>query len=178
MNQKLPALSAACLLALAGTGSASEPPRHDFECDTPAGHFSYWNRTVSGPGIDVTGAVTVNELRTDKKWIPVALVSLRGGADERENFGLRLYTLPKVPDNYFLEIVKPSGNEKLGLGLVPSTKDAIPFELHLDGSGQIRVSLAGLEATTPVGDFKASSLQMSCSTGDFEFKDVVVKDAG
>ena len=42
MNQKI--LMSACLLAIAATSGATEPPKQNFECDTLAGHFSYWNR--------------------------------------------------------------------------------------------------------------------------------------
>ena len=173
MNPRI--LLATCLLAIAGTSGATDAPRQNFECDTLAGHFSYWNRTVSAATIDVAGTLTVNELRKDKKWTPTALVVLEG-ADGKARFGIHLYTIPKITDMYFIEIVKTDGNEKLGLGLVPSTKDPLPFALHLDGNGQLRVSLAGFDATTPVGNFKPSSVQFSCSTGDFEFKDFVIQE--
>ena len=171
MNGKSLAMAAACLLALNGTSRAADPPRQSFECDTPPGHFSYWNRTVTGAPIDLSSMLTVNELRKDSKWIPTVLVVLQGGADGSTRFGVHLYTVPKVSDTYFLELVKPGGNEKLGLGFVPSSKEPMPFFIHLDGSGQLHVGLAGLEASTSVGDFKPSSVEFSCSTGDFEFKD-------
>jgi len=178
MKKKSLALSAAGLIALATTSGASEPAQQNFECDTPAGHFSYWNRTLSGGPIDITGTLTVNDLGKDKKWVPVAFVALRGGPEEKTHFGIRLSTLAKVPDTYFLRMVKPGGEEALGLGFVPSTKDAIPFAIHLDGAGQLRVSLAGFDASTPVGDFKPTRLEFSCSTGDFEFKNFVVTESG
>ena len=80
-------------------------------------------------------------------------------------------TVPKVPDTYFLELVKPGGNEKLGLGFVPSSKEPMPFSLHLDGSGQLHIGLAGLEASTSVGNFKPWRAEFSCSTGDLEFNE-------
>jgi len=177
MNKKSLVLSSACWSALTGTVSASEPPRQNFECDTPAGHYSYWNRTVSGAPIDIEGTLTVNELGKDKKWSPVALVALRGGPEGKTQFGIRLSALAKITESYFLRIVKPGGEEALGLGLVPSTNDAIPFAIHLDGAGQLRVSFAGFEASTAVGDFKPTRIEFSCSTGDFEFKDFVIREA-
>lgn len=177
MNKKSLGLAAAGLSALGGISAAAEPPRHNFECDTPPGHYSYWNRTLSGAPIDIEGTVTVNELGKDKKWTPVVLIALKGGPEGRTHFGIRLSTLAQVTDNYFLRIVKPGGEEALGLGLVPATKDAIPFAIHLDAAGQLRVSFAGFEASTPVGDFKPASVEFSCSTGDFEFKDFFIKEA-
>jgi hypothetical protein len=64
----------------------------------------------------------------------------------------------------------------LGLGVVPATKDPTPFGIHLDGAGQVTVSFGGLEASVPSGDFKPASVQFSCSTGDFEFKDFVIQE--
>ncbi len=174
MNRKM-VLSAAWLLAFAASAGAAEPGRHSYECDTPAGHFSYWSRTLSGTAIDVAGKLSVHELRKDDKWSPTVFVVLQGGTDEKSRFGIRLYTVPKTPDAFFLELVKPGGTEKLGLGLMPSTQEPIPFELHLDAS-QLRVTFAGLDATSPVGSFKATSIKFSCSTGDFEFKDFTVEE--
>jgi hypothetical protein len=162
----------ACLLVLTTSGAA-EPPRQNFECDTPGGHFSYWNRTISASKIDITGSLTVNEVRKDGKWTPTALAAVQSA--DKANFGVRLYVLPKVKDMYFLEIMTPSGNEKLGLGFIPATKDPLPFAVHLD-AGEVKVSVAGLEATSPLGDFKPAGIQLSCSTGDFEFKDVVIQE--
>jgi hypothetical protein len=173
MNRKIPLI--ACLLAFAGMSVATEPPRQNYECDTPAGHFGYWNRTVSASKIDVTGTLTVNELRKDGKWIATALVVLRG-ADEKARFGVHLYTLPKIKDMYFVEIVKPSGNEKLGLGVMPATKEPLPFAIHLDGADQLTVSLGSFDASVPAGDFKSASIEFSCSTGDFEFKDFAIQE--
>jgi len=176
MKHKTLALSAACLASLSGAALASEPARHSYECDTPAGHFSYWRRTLAGKSIDVEGKLTVNELRKDGKWSPTAFVVLQGGSDDKTRFGIRLYTVPKAPDSFFLEIVKPGGNEKLGLGLVPSTQEPISFELHLDDAGQFRVVFAGFQSSAAVGDFRPTSIQFSCSTGDFEFKDFAISE--
>jgi len=165
---------AACLILTAGICAASEPPKQDFECDTPGGHFSYWKRTVTGGPIDITCTLTVNELRKDGKWTPTVHVLLKGG--DKASFGVHLFTVAKADKMFFIEFMKPGGNEKLGLGFVPSTQDPIPFEIHLDASGQVRVSFAGSEASAPAGEFKASELQLSCSTGDFEFKDFVVRE--
>ena len=174
MKHKSLALSAACLLTI--TAAAAEPVRHSYECDTPAGHFSYWRRTLTGKSIDVEGKLTVNELRKDAKWTPTTFVVLQGGPDDKTRFGIRLYTVPKAADLFFLEIVTPGGNEKLGLGMIPSTQEPISFELHLDDSGQFRVVFAGLESSARSGDFRPASIQFSCSTGDFEFKDFAIEE--
>lgn len=82
--------------------NAADEVRHDFECDTPSGHFSYWKRSVSGSEIEISGDVTVNDM--------------------------------------------------------------------------LKVTVAGSEASTNVGAFKPNSVELSFSTGDFEFNNVVVTE--
>jgi hypothetical protein len=64
----------------------------------------------------------------------------------------------------------------IGLGSIPATKDPIPFRMSLDASGLLKVTLAGSDASTQLGDFKPESIEISCSTGDFQFDDVIVKE--
>jgi hypothetical protein len=173
MNRTIPLTAG--LLAFSAMSVATEPPRQNYECDTPAGHFGYWNRTAPLSKIDITGALTVKELRPNGKWIPTALVALQS-ADEQVFFGIRVYMLPKIEDTYFAEIMKPSGNEKLGLGVIPATKDPLQFEIHFDGAGQLKVRLGGLEGSASAADFKPASIEFSCSTGDFNFKDFVIQE--
>jgi hypothetical protein len=68
------------------------------------------------------------------------------------------------------------GSEKIGLGIIPRTKDPIPFTLRIDSTGLLKATVAGNEASTNLGDFKPDSMQLSCSTGDFEFTDVTVNE--
>jgi hypothetical protein len=156
---------------------AADESRHAFECDTPAGHFSYWKRSVSSAVLEVSGKVRVNGLLKDKKWSPGANVFVvQRGKDTTAQFGLRLYVVMKTPDMLFLELLKIGGREAIGLGLVPRTSDPVPFTLLLDATGLLKVSLAGMEGSTNLGAFKPDSIELSCSTGDFEFTDVVVTE--
>ena len=140
------------------------------------GAFSYWNRTVSSREIEIAGKITVNELREDKKWSPGAHVYFRGGKEKSAALGLRIYALLKTPDMLFLELRKVEGSEKIGLGFIPRTQDPIPFTLRIDSSGLLKATVAGAEATANLGDFKPDSVELSCSTGDFEFTDVTVNE--
>jgi len=161
-------------LAASGACLADEPV-HSFECDTPPGHYSYWTQSLSPGPIEITGTVTVNELRADKKWSPLASVMLDGGADRKTSIGVRLSAILKVTDMYFIEMRKPDGREPLGLGgMIPRTQDPIPFSVALD-AGKLVVKIAGSEASADVGDFTPQTLRLNCSTGDFEFKNVVIR---
>ncbi len=162
-------------LATSGASFAEEPV-HSFACDTPPGHFSNWTQSLSPGPVEITGTLTVNELRTDKKWSPVAGVMLEGGADGQTSVGLRLLAILKVTDMYFIEMRKPDGREAMGLGgMIPRTQDPIPFSVSLDAGGKLVVRIAGEEASTDVGAFQLRGLALSCSTGDFEFKSVTIR---
>jgi hypothetical protein len=156
--------------------AAGEDVRYAFECDTPAAHFSYWNRSVSSGVIEISGKLTVNALLEDKKWSPGAHVFFRAGKEKPRTVGLRIYAITKTPDLLFLEMLKMEGSEKIGLGLMPRTKEPIPFTLQIDSTGLLKATVAGSEASANLGDFKPDSLQLSCSTGDFEFTDVTVNE--
>jgi hypothetical protein len=175
---KIRRIALACLAtALPLVCAAADEVRHDFECDTPAGHFSYWKRSVSGSEIEISGKVTVNELRKDKKWSPAANVFVaRRGDDRTSQYGLRLYAIMKTPDLVFLELLKVGGRDMIGLGPIPRTDKPVPFSLKLDAAGTLTVTVAGSEASTNVGTFKPNSVELSCSTGDFEFTNVVVTE--
>lgn len=164
-------------LFLMSAGAFAEEPRaFNYECDTPAGHFSYWNGTVSGGEIEISGKVTVNDLLKDKKWSPGASITLRDKKERPSRFGIRVYAVMKTPDLVFLELLKVGGHEAIGLGLIPRTKKPIPFTLRLDATGLLKATIAGADASTNLGDFKAASFELGCSTGDFEFTDVTVTE--
>jgi len=165
-----------CLATAASSlAAAADPPRYAFECDTPPGHYSYWHRTVTGSEISITGQVTVNELGTDKKWIPVVNVMLSNEKDEH-SYGIHISAIAKTPDLLILRLRKVDGSDAIGLGFMPRTKDPIPFMLRLDASGALTASVGGVEAATALGAFKPSMLELSCSTGDFEFTAVRVEE--
>lgn len=154
----------------------AEPSRYDFECDTPAGHFSFWQRTTSGGEITVAGMMTVHEVRKDRKWSAVANIVLTTHTDARRRFGIHVYADRSVSDQLFLSLLKVGGQDPIGLGFLPRGKDPIPFKLKLDASGLLTASVAGVEASTPLGAFKPEKLELACSTGDFHFSNIVVSD--
>jgi hypothetical protein len=171
--------TAIALMSAAGaTCMAAEPPRHTFECDTPAGHFSYWTQTLAGGQVEVTGKVSFNELRADKKWSPIVNVYLRDGKDRSVAYGMRFSALAKVQDFFVAKLLTPGGEEAIGGlgGVMPRTKEPVPFTLRLDAGGAMTVTVAASEAVAQLGTFKPATVELSCSTGDFEFTDVTITD--
>lgn len=169
-------LTQALLGAAFATSASAAEPRHTFECDTPAGHFSYWKRTVSSAELEVSGKIRVKEILKDKKWSSVAFVSLRSRKSPSGDYGLRLYSVANSPGELFLELLKVGGHQAIGVGPIPVTKKPIPFTLSLDADGLLKVTIAGSDTSTPLGAFKPETFELSCSTGDYEFSDVVVTE--
>ena len=157
-------------------GAAAENPRNDFECDTPTGHFTSWTRSVSSRAIEISGKVVLNEVREDKKWTTVANVLLRHGKDRAGRFGIRFYTDKDTTNLLYIELSKIGGRVPIGTGSTHHSKKPIAFALRLDAAGLLTAAVAGSEASTQLVDFKPDSFEINCSTGDFEFTDVVVSE--
>ena len=156
--------------------AATDNPRHTFECDTPAGHFSQWTRSVSNGAIEISGKVVLNEVREDKKWTTVANVLLRHGKDRAGRFGIRFYTDKETSNLLYIELLKIGGRAPIGTGSTRHSKKPISFTLRLDTTGLLTAAVAGSEASTQLADFKPDSFEINCSTGDFEFTDVTVSE--
>jgi hypothetical protein len=156
--------------------AAADEPRHAFECDTPAGHFSHWTRSVSSGAIEISGKVVLNEVREDKKWTTVANVLLRHGKDRGSRFGIRFYTDKETSNLLYVELLKIGGRAPIGTGSTRHSKKPIAFTLRLDATGLLTAAVAGSEASTQLVDFKPDLFEINCSTGDFDFTDVTVSE--
>jgi hypothetical protein len=164
----------AVLASLATGAHAADPPSYSYDCDTAAGRYAHWTRTVSGSEITIAGKLRVLELLKHEKWNPVASILLRGTGERPPPFGIRLFVSKASSDQFSLELMKVGGRDAIGTGEIPRTKKPIPFTLHLDSSGTLKVSIAGIESSTTLGTFKPATFELSCSTGDFEFTDTTV----
>jgi|SRR5580692_2531265 hypothetical protein len=60
------------LSACAVTPRGSES--YYFDCDTPAGDFSEWNRTIAGTSFRITGSIELRSPRDDTRWQPTGSV--------------------------------------------------------------------------------------------------------
>jgi len=154
--------------------TAAEEVRYNFECDTPAAHFSYWKRTVSSSEIEISGKVAMRVLREDEKFIPIANIVLRKGKERTGRFGIRFFVSAKSPDRISVELLKVGGHDAIGTGSLPNNKKPIPFSLRLDSSGMLKATVAGSEASTMIGPFEPETFELSCSTSEINFTDVTV----
>jgi hypothetical protein len=163
-------------LLLPAFALAADAPTYGFECDTMAGHFSSWTRSVTTKEITVKGSIAVNEIRPDKKWVATASVLLRGDARHRDSYGIRLYVPSKEPDIVVVELLKIGGNSPIGAASIPRTKKALPFTLALTPTGTLKATLGDGAASVELGAFTPGKIVLGCSTGDFSFADVGIAE--
>lgn len=166
-------------LTLPPFAHGAEPVTYSFECDTPAGHYSDWTRSVSTTDIRATGKITVNEIRDGGKWMPAAGIMIRGEQDGKEAVaGVSLSGSKQMPDKIFVSIYTPGEADSKNLGTVPATTTEFRFEVTLDDKGLLRVSLGGFAGTRQLEGFKPGKLALNCSTGDFEFSEIGIVESG
>jgi len=168
----LPLLAAAFPLGC----NARDPVKHEFECDTPAGHRSYWSRSVNSKEIEISGKVALAEERDHERWLPVAFIVLRDDDDRDKGYGIRLYVSRKTPNAINMDLRKLGGHIDIGTGSISNSSRPIPFSLKLDASGLLQAKVAGKEASTMLGAFVPKAVELSCSTAEFHFTDIKVTE--
>jgi hypothetical protein len=173
MNATLVFAIGACLLP--GLASAEEPT-YGFECDTPPGHYSYWTHSISSSHMTVAGTVTVNEKREDPKWNPTIGVLLYPLNEPGRPFGLQIFELNAQKDVLFLRLTVPGSDDEAPFAMIPSDTKSIPFRLSIAADGTLEVTAAGKSTSRKLEGFRPKRLQLSCSTGDFEFLDIKVSE--
>ena len=92
------------------------------------GSFLVLKRTLTGGAVEVSGKVSFNEMRSDKKWSPVVNIYLRDENDRSVAYGIQLTALAKVQDFVIAKLRKPGGQDPIGGlgGVMPRTKEPIP----------------------------------------------------
>lgn len=170
------------LLVLTGcvsTASRRPPAEHYFDCDVPPGKFSEWSRTVSAKALRISGTLELVEPRHDPRWIPAANVFIgeKGGASAG---GLRAYLDWRSPEVLHFVLMgrgaPPSGQDVLSLPWQEGQEQFTPFIVTLSGSGELSVYAGGVAQTLQVSNSDIGSVQLSCSTAQFKFRDVIVEE--
>jgi hypothetical protein len=178
MNYRLVSMFVAAL-ALSPLARSADEVTYSFECDTPAAHWSDWTRTLTGAVVRASGKITVNEMRSDERWMPAASVMIRGKQEGKAAVaGVSLSGSKQKPDRIFISINSPGQSESLNIGTVASTTTEFTYEVTLDAKGLLQVSLGDQKSSAQLKDFKPEKFALSCSTGDFEFTETRVVDSG
>jgi hypothetical protein len=152
--------------------SASEA--YYFDCDTPPGKFSEWNRTIAAKTLHATGTIELKESRHDPRWYPVGSVWFVASG-EFDEAGIQAFVAPDSPDYLQVRLAKtvPRVDAPIFVSLI--WKDVpIPFSLSLSASNVLTATVAGKTQSITLAAFAPAKFSLACSTGDFHFKDVRV----
>jgi hypothetical protein len=166
------------LLTALLSGCAATPPRapapetYYFDCDVLPARFSEWNRTITLKSIQVAGTVQLIEPRLDERWWPVANILLLGDNDSSP-VGLEVAFDRKTPTEVHLSLSNQSASEE-GAEIVslPWRDAPISFALSLSDSGELRVTAGDKSLSLQLDGFEVRKLALSCSTGQFKFRNV------
>jgi hypothetical protein len=144
---------------------------YHFDCDVLPGRFSEWHGPIEpAETVRISGTVEVVSLRHDKRWRPVGSVFLRDLDGNR--VGLQVSVDWRDTDIFQLNLYS---GERKQIAEIPLTDENIPFELLLTRSGQLTATIAGHSQSTAIEYFDARRISLSCSSGQFTFRDVQVR---
>jgi len=166
------------LIALAGCASSPTPSHtapaeeYYYDCDTPGGHFSEWNRTVAQSAIDIHGFVQVIEPRQDAHWVPAANIVLYA-ADKTKSVALS-FIMPRFDAEQIQPTLKNYINSSTD-DTIPSLawkSGPIPFDVTLSKEGVFTITTDSESRSQSIGNFRPATFALSCSTGQFKFTKV------
>lgn len=147
-----------------------------FDCDVPAGKMSEWIGTIVPRLQHVEGSVELLEPRTHERWLPVASIFLFQGT---QKVGLQLYRDRQQQDKLQVAVLRPeSEGGRSVIASVPWEGAPIAFSLLTKQSGDVELAVAGKVALLGAKDIDVEKLALSCSSAQFEFKNVVVRSEG
>jgi hypothetical protein len=182
------------ILLLLISGSAAAAPPHDapaqvaspkfevgpgpFDLDLDAGSGGYEERFLQVPAgaFTVKGFIQFMTVRADAKWAPMAGVELMGPKDSFYA-GLIAFVLPNVPDKiqFAVRDERLHGLPDATFARVHLSDQSIPFELRLDKSGVLQVSVAGKPGRlVPVRPLEITRVRVLASTGHIRFSHIEI----
>ncbi len=160
-------IAAAALWAgMAAAPAAAVPINYD--CDTAPSSYSMIDLVQPGPDYRITGRITPVQWRRGP-WQPVATVGLIS-SDNRNVVALRIARTGGGPAAITLQsMVK--GDQRLTDAGTVGLKQQVPFELALvNGKATLRVGAKSVTTEMVLG--AGAKVQVTCSTGQFMFKDL------
>ena len=163
-------------IALVATGPA-QGQGFDYDCDTPAAHFSAVKTPARTGAQRISGSITVHALYSAERYLTAGLADIeaRGAGGWRVQLGVTgRASESKERLTGVLRIRRPDVAEPqtYTLGAFTVGDAPIPFELTLDANGQGRAQLGGQAMTFAVPAGQESRASLTCSTGDILFSGV------
>ena len=176
-----------CMLLLVISGCAAvsapaqgAPPKFEvgpgpYNLDLDAGSGESEERFLQVPGgaFTVKGFIQFTVVRTNPKWEAMAAVEVMG-PKESFNAGLLAFVLPNAPDKLQLAVrdVRLAGFDGTFARMQLSYL-SIPFELRLNKSGVLQVSVAGkLAREVSVRPIEITRIRVMASTAHVRFSNI------
>jgi hypothetical protein len=149
-----------------------------YNVDLDAGSGEYEERFLQVPAgaFTVKGFIQFTTVRANAKWNPMAAVEVMGSKDSY-SAGLIAFVRHSAPDKIEFAVRDPllRGLPAASFGRVQFTNQAIPFELRLDKSGVLEVSVAGAPGrTVTVRPIEVTRVRVLGSTGHIRFSNIDV----
>lgn len=155
--------------------SAAGAQGFEYDCDTPAEHFSEFKVLARTGPQTVSGSMTVRDMYKSSKYRTSGSVRI-GLADNGWYAQLRLggeAKTSKTDLDLQLEIKHPGQEspEEFALGQF-KVGTAVPFILTLDAGGSGRATVGGKAYTFSLPGGQSTEITAVCSTGDVLFSDL------
>lgn len=160
------------VLPLAPVQGEIPSTKESFDCDVPGGRYDQYKRLIVANKISMAATVTVNQIRSDPTWDPVANVLLnlpnsKGGVGARFLVNTRsklvgiFLRFPGQKNEFSL----PVGNVKM--------KTVIPIQIEIDES-RSTVAIGTSRHEGPGHGGAEISLSLSCSSIDAHIHDISI----
>ena len=152
---------------VAGTHqSALAAPSAAFGCDTAAGRFSLFELPMVGQHVRVSGIMASPLVRKDERWSPKGSMYLTGGGVGSG------FSITRRPGSPWWLTLRVDGKESEPVASL-SKFDPTPFVLDVNAAtGGVDLTFAGTSYHAAGTPFQNQMLQVSCSTGEFDFTDL------
>jgi hypothetical protein len=151
------------------------PGPYNIDLDVAAGHSDERFLQVPASAFTVKGFIQFVTAAADPKWAPLAGIEVTG---PKGSFyaGLIAFVLPKAEKIEFaVRDERLQGLPDASFGRIHFTNQAIPFELRLDRSSVLQVSVMGTPGRpVSVRSFEISRVRLLGSTGHVRFLNVEV----
>jgi hypothetical protein len=170
------ALAAVALAAASSPTCAADPlpTREAFSCDSPGGRYDSYERTLVSTKMIVEATVTINEIRPDPRWWPVAnvyfatenqadYVGLSFVIEKGASMATAYARFAGQKDRF----AKPMGSFKIA--------QSVAVRIELDGS-RSKLTVAGKELDGSGLAARPVTMLFSCSSVDAHIHDVRVTE--
>jgi hypothetical protein len=147
----------------------------DFDCDTPADHFSSVSQAANGSAT-VKGTILPVVLRAGNN-LPLAGVRI-GSPDEANSVGFRIIAPSSRAKKLDVKLITKQGEDiKEALVGQIDPKAAVEFSVSLSGSGEAMLVIAGGSFKVNFVPILVSKAMAFCSTGQFKFVNLLLPNA-